>query len=65
MCWDKRYQKWHAQIGVNWKSIHLGYFDNFDEAFSNVLENHKKRENRKNVQQFNEDMDIRTTDLIV
>ena len=27
--------------------------------------NHKKRETRTNVQQFNEDMDIRTTDLIV
>lgn len=30
--WRKREQKWLAQIKVNQKSLHVGYFDNFDEA---------------------------------
>lgn len=30
--WCKRNQKWCAQIGVNRKTIHLGYFDNLQNA---------------------------------
>ena len=30
--WDKAENKWKAQIGINNKMIHLGRFDNFDEA---------------------------------
>lgn len=30
--WCKRSQKWCAQIGVNRKTIHLGYFDNLEDA---------------------------------
>jgi hypothetical protein len=30
--WAKREQKWRAKIKVNTKEIHLGYFDNKDDA---------------------------------
>jgi len=30
--WYSKYNKWRARINVNYKEIHLGYFDNFDEA---------------------------------
>ena len=30
--WHKPYEKWRALIMLNKKMIHLGYFDNFDEA---------------------------------
>lgn len=30
--WDRTYAKWHAQIMLNGKGKHLGYFHNFDEA---------------------------------
>lgn len=30
--WDVEKQKWAAQIGFDKKNIHLGRFDNFDEA---------------------------------
>ena len=30
--WRKREQKWMAQIGVDGKKMHLGYFDNFEDA---------------------------------
>ena len=30
--WDKRYGKWQARIKKNYKSIHLGYFDAFEDA---------------------------------
>ena len=30
--WDKRRNKWNARIGVNYVRIHLGNFDNFDDA---------------------------------
>lgn len=29
---DKRYKKWHVRIGVNGKTKHIGYFDDFDVA---------------------------------
>jgi hypothetical protein len=32
VCWHKRDKKWHAQIGLSGKTIHLGYFDNEIEA---------------------------------
>lgn len=40
--WCKRSQKWCAQIGVNRKTIHLGYFDNLEDAAPS-----KKRSGRK------------------
>lgn len=30
----KQRQKWHARIVVNYKKIHLGYFDSFEDAVS-------------------------------
>ena len=30
--WNKTINKWCAQIGVNSKTIHLGYFDNIEDA---------------------------------
>lgn len=32
VCWDKSRNKWFAQITVNNKNIHLGRFDNFEDA---------------------------------
>lgn len=34
--WYVAGEKWHAQIGVNGKRVHLGYFDNKDEAARKV-----------------------------
>ena len=30
--WNKRNKKWHTQIKVNYKQIHLGYYDTEEEA---------------------------------
>jgi len=30
--WDKRYQKWKSIIGINNKQIHLGYYDDKNDA---------------------------------
>jgi hypothetical protein len=30
--WHKSHKKWHSQIKVNGKVLHLGYFDNEEEA---------------------------------
>jgi hypothetical protein len=30
--WHKRDQKWHAQISINGKKKHIGYFDNIEDA---------------------------------
>ena len=27
-CWDKTYKRWKAQIVIDKRKIHLGYFDN-------------------------------------
>lgn len=32
VCWHKKAKKWHSQIKHNRKNIHLGLFDNFDDA---------------------------------
>ena len=32
VCWFKRDKKWHAQITVNYKRLHLGYFSDKKEA---------------------------------
>lgn len=32
VCWDKAHSKWSAQIGLNKKTIHLGLFENFEDA---------------------------------
>ena len=32
VCWDKRREKWRAYVKVNYRRIHLGYFDNEVEA---------------------------------
>jgi len=32
VCWDKQAQKWQAHIRVNGKRIHLGLFDDIDDA---------------------------------
>jgi len=30
--WNKKMKKWHTRIMINNKNIHLGYFDNLDDA---------------------------------
>ena len=30
--WDKRYNKWEARIKKDYKQIHLGYFNDFEDA---------------------------------
>lgn len=30
--WDNKAQKWAAHIMINYKKIHLGYFDKFEDA---------------------------------
>lgn len=30
--WNKFHEKWIAYIGLNYETMHLGYFDSFDEA---------------------------------
>jgi hypothetical protein len=40
--WCKRYKKWRSKIQVNRKSIHLGYFDNEEDARNAYLEGKKK-----------------------
>ena len=32
VCWKPKQHKWHSQIGVNGKIIHLGFFVEFHEA---------------------------------
>lgn len=32
VCWKKQQGKWYARIGVNYKRIHLGYFNTEKEA---------------------------------
>lgn len=34
VCWNKRQSKWHSQISVNHKRIHLGFFDELDDAIA-------------------------------
>ena len=40
--WNKNANKWQAEIAVNRKSIHLGYFDTKEEARNAYLEAKKK-----------------------
>jgi hypothetical protein len=32
VCWDKRKNKWHAYITVNYKKTRIGYFNNIEDA---------------------------------
>lgn len=32
VCWNKRAEKWHVQIGLNGKVKHIGYFDDLELA---------------------------------
>ena len=36
--WDKHHKKWQAKIAVNGKTIHLGYFENEQDAHQEYLE---------------------------
>lgn len=40
--WYKRYNKWRAEIKVNKKSIHIGYFDNKEDAIKARLQTELK-----------------------
>ena len=40
--WHKRDKVWQARIKVNYKYIHLGYFDNFDDAVKARMEAEEK-----------------------
>lgn len=42
VCWFKKREKWVARIAINQKRMHLGYFDDIDEAIS-AYEAAKKR----------------------
>ena len=35
--WNKRQGKWHAQIGIDYKVIHLGFFENKEDAIRERL----------------------------
>ena len=41
-CWDKQNKKWLAHIKINNKYIHLGRYDNEDEAQQAYLKAKKK-----------------------
>jgi len=40
--WNKADKKWHSQIRLNGKNIHLGYFENEEEAHQKYLEAKEK-----------------------
>ena len=40
--WDSNTNKWEARIKKNYKTIHLGKFDNFEDAVSAIKEAEKK-----------------------
>ena len=41
--WDKKHQKWKAQISIDGKVFHLGYFDNEQDAHQASQEARAKR----------------------
>ena len=56
VCWFKRDKKWVAQIKINGKSKHLGYFDNeleahlvyqkrYNELMNNKMEEYDEMDN--------------------
>ena len=44
-CWNKKANKWKAYIYLDYKSIHLGYFNTEEEARSSYLEAKEKYHN--------------------
>ena len=40
--WNKKYKKWHAKIKFNYKTIHLGNFENKTDAANAYLEAKKE-----------------------
>ncbi|MDH0157327.1 HNH endonuclease [Stutzerimonas stutzeri] len=40
--WDRRLQKWHAQVCLNFKVHHVGHFDDLSEAALAVMDQRKK-----------------------
>ena len=42
-CWHKRVKKWHAQIMIDGKLKHLGYFDNEQDARQAYLQARERR----------------------
>lgn len=42
VCWSKVQNKWQAKIGVNYKYIHLGYYEKFEDAVLARLEGEYK-----------------------
>jgi len=43
--WDKQRNKWKAQICLNYKVKHLGYYDNEDDAHNAYLDGKEKYHN--------------------
>lgn len=44
--WDKRRNKWYARIQVNGKTMHIGRFENYDEAVKKRAEAEKQYYNQ-------------------
>lgn len=42
VCWDKDMKKWKSYLGINWKRIHVGYFENIEEAKNKIEECREK-----------------------
>lgn len=42
VCWDCNKQKWYARIGIQGRNIHLGRFDDFQDAVKARKEAEKK-----------------------
>ena len=40
--WDKSRNKWEVKIGINYKNVHLGRFDNKEDAIKTRLEAEKR-----------------------
>lgn len=40
--WSEEKHKWHAKIGLNYKRIHLGYFNDIEDAKLAVMKAKRK-----------------------
>ena len=66
VCWFKRDQNWRVQIVVNEKPIHIGYFDDFEDAVKARKEAEIKYfgEYRYDIHNFTEQNDLENKEAI-